>query len=170
MTWYRCGGGGASGGDTANITELCCLTCQDRCAAEIPPRQNLSQYNDYAAYLSYNTSTNKFDVIKDFTVLVTGWVMNYARATTTYSEGRTYVNGVEKLSYRVNDLATGVKAGKTGIFTLKSGDTIYPYTPNTNGYPRQYMKIYKFEPFAEVSDAVSATYLNVPILSDEGAS
>jgi hypothetical protein len=168
MTWYRCGGG-ASGGDAANITELCCLKCYGAASVGIPGMQNLAQYNDYAAYLSYNTSTYKFDVIKDFTALVTGWVYSYDRASSTYSEGRTYVNGVEKLSYQVDTIVTGDTAGQTGIFTLKAGDTIYPYTPSRNGYPQQYMKIYKFEPFVEVSDAVLATYLNVPILSDEGA-
>lgn len=169
MTWYRCGGG-ASGGSAAVLSELCCLTCVGNAWAEIPTMQNLAQYNDYAAYLSYNTSTKKFDVIKDVTVFVTGWVRSYDRASSTYSEGRTCVNGVEKLSYQVDTVVTGDTAGQTGIFSLKAGDTIYPYTPNRNGYPQQFLKIYKFEPFAEVSDAVLATYLKVPILSDEGAS
>ena len=83
MTWYRCGGG-ASGGDAANITELCCLKCYGAASIGIPGMQNLAQYNDYAAYLSYNTSTYKFDVIKDFTALVTGWVYSYDRASSTY--------------------------------------------------------------------------------------
>lgn len=169
MAWYR-GGGGASGGGTASITELCCLQCYGADSVQIPAMQNLAQYNDYATYLSYNTSTHKFDVIKDFTALVTGWVRSYDRASSTYSEGRTCINSVEKLSYQVDTVVTGDTAGQTGIFTLKAGDTIYPYTPSRNGYPQQYMKIYKFEPFAEVSDAVSAAYLKVPILSDEGAS
>lgn len=170
MTWYRCSGGSASGGGAANITELCCLQCYGAAYIQIPDMQNLAQYNDYAAYLSYNTSTKKFDVIKDFTALVTGWVYSYDRASSTYSEGRTYINGVEKLSYQVDTLVTGDSAGQTGLFSLKAGDTIYPYTPSRNGYPQQYMKIYKFEPFVEVSDAVSTAYLKVSILSDEGAS
>ena len=169
MAWYR-GGGGSNGGGSANITELCCLQCYGAASVGIPGMQNLAQYNDYATYLSYNSSTGKFTAIKDLTILVTGWVRSYDRASSTYSEGRTCINGVEKLSYQVDTVATGDTAGQTGIFSLKVGDTIYPYTPSRNGYPQQYMKIYKFEPFVEVSDAVLATYLKVPILSDEGAS
>ena len=150
------------GGDGSEIIELCCLNCYDNAGAEIPYKSSLPTYNDYADYLSYNASTRKFEVLQDFTVIITGWVRNYARATTTYSEGRTYINGIEKLSYQVNNLAVGIKAGKTGIFTLKTGDTVYPYTPNNNGYPEQHLKIYRVKPTIEITSEIEA-------FDDEGA-
>lgn len=131
---------------SSTITELCCLNCVGNDTQQIPYMRSLPQYNDYADYLSYNTSTRKFEVLQDFTAIVTGWVRSYDRASSTLSEGRTYINDVEKLSYRVNTVVTNNKAGQTGMFSVSTGDTIYPYTPNSNGYPEQHLKIYKLEP------------------------
>lgn len=153
---------GGGGSDSSEIIELCCLNCYGSTYAEIPYKSSLPTYNDYADYLSYNTSTRKFDVLQDFTVVITGWVRSYDRASTTYSEGRTRINDVDRLSYQVDNVRTGSKAGKTGIFTLKTGDTVYPYTPNNNGYPEQHLKIYRVKPTIEITSEIKA-------FADEGA-
>ena len=150
------------GGDTATITELCCLNCNGGANIEIPYMGSLPTYNDYADYLSYNTSTRKFEVLQDFTAIITGWVRSYDRASSTYSEGRTRINDVDKLSYQVDNVRTDSKAGKTGIFTLKAGNTVYPYTPSRNGYPEQHLKIYMVKPTIEITSEIKA-------FADEGA-
>lgn len=152
----------SGGGDTATITELCCLNCWGNANVEIPTMSSLPKYNDYADYLSYNTSTRKFEVLQDFTAIMTGWVRSYDRASSTYSEGRTRINGVDKLSYQVDNVRTDSKAGKTGIFPLKAGDTVYPYTPSRNGYPEQHLKIYMVKPTIEITSEIKA-------FADEGA-
>lgn len=146
----------------ADIKELCCLNCAGADSIQIPYMSSLPTYNDYANYLSYNTSTRKFEVLQDFTAVITGWVRNYDRASSTYSEGRTRINDVDKLSYQVNSVATGTKAGKTETFLLKTGDTVYPYTPSRNGYPEQHLKIYRLAPALNITDEIKA-------FSDEGA-
>lgn len=150
------------GGDTAIITELCCLNCYGDANIQIPTMSSMPKYNDYADYLSYNTSTRKFEVLQDFTAIMTGWVRSYDRASSTYSEGRTRINDVDRLSYQVDNLRTDSKAGKTGIFTLKTGDTVYPYTPSRNGYPEQHLKIYMAKPAIEITSEIKA-------FADEGA-
>lgn len=145
------------------IIELCCLNCYGADQIQIPYMSSLPTYNDYADYLSYNTSTRKFEVLQDFTAIMTGWVRNYDRASSTFSEGRTRINDVDKLSYQVDAVATGRTAGKTGIFLLKTGNTVYPYTPSRNGYPEQHLKIYRVKPTIEVTPEIEA-------FVDEGAS
>jgi hypothetical protein len=144
------------------ITELCCLNCYGADSVQIPTMASLPKYNDYADYLSYNTSTRKFEVLKDFTAILTGWVRSYDRSSSTYSEGRTRINDVDKLSYQVDNVRVDSKAGKTGIFTLKTGDTVYPYTPSRNGYPEQHLKIYMVKPAIEITSEITA-------FADEGA-
>ena len=167
MTWYRCGGG--SDGGTVDISELCYFVGQAGTNVEIVWKQSLATYNDYSQYLNYNTSTRKFEVLKDFTAIITGWVRNYDRASSTYSAGKIYVNSTAKLSYQVAFLFTDVKAGQSGLFSLKTGDTIYAYTPSSNGYPQQYLKIYKLEPLLDISDAMSTASAKATVWSDEGA-
>lgn len=153
---------GGGGGSTSEITELCCLNCYGADQVQIPYMASLPKYNDYADYLSYNTSTRKFEVLQDFTAIMTGWVRSYDRSSSTYSEGRTRINDVDKLSYQVDNVRTDSKAGKTGIFVLKAGNTVYPYTPSRNGYPEQHLKIYIVKPTIEITSEIKA-------FADEGA-
>lgn len=146
------------------ITELCYLKCADDAGGpKISVKSTLAQYNEYNEYLSYNSGTGKFDVIKDFTAIITGWVHSYSRSVSTYSEGEIYKNSDKLASYKVDSLATGAKAGTTIITTVSAGDTIYPFTPNNNGWPRQNLKIYLSKPAIEITDAIKS-------YADEGAS
>lgn len=139
------------------ITELCYLKCADDAGGpKIPGKATLAQYNEYNEYLSYNSGTKKFDVIKDFTAIITGWVYSYSRSTSTYSEGEFYKNSNKLASYKVDSLGPGAKAGTTVITTVSAGDTIYPYTPNNNGWPQQNLKIYLSKPTIEVTDAMKS--------------
>lgn len=152
--------GGSGGG--SEITELCCLNCYGNAQIEIPGMASLPKYNDYTDYLRYNTSTRKFEVLQDFTAILTGWVRSYDRASSTYLEGRARINDVDILSYQVDNVRTGSKAGKTGIFSLKTGNTVYPYTPSRNGYPEQHLKIYRVKPTIEITPEITT-------FDDEGA-
>lgn len=147
------------------ISELCCLHCYGNANIEIPTRSSMPTYNNYSQYLTYNTTTRKFEVISNFTAILTGWVRNYDRASSTFSEGSTYINNTRVLYYQVTELKTDSKKGATSmLYYLKPGDTIYPYTPSRNGYPEQHLKIYMCEP--SVEDGVLS---KVTGWSDEGA-
>ena len=155
-------GGGSS--KELIISELCCLNCYGGDQTGIPTMSSLPKYNDYNQYLTYNTSTRKFEVIADFTAILTGWVRNYDRASSTFSEGCTYINNTRVLYYQVSEVRVDAKSGATSkLYCLKTGDTIYPYTPSRNGYPEQHLKIYMCEPSTQ-----SSVLEKVNALSDEG--
>ena len=139
------------------ITELCYFKgSNDTSGPKISDKVTLSEYNEYEEYLSYNLETKKFDVLKDFTAIITGWVYSYDRSSTTYSQGEFYKNRERLASYTVPYVRTGEKAGATVITTVHAGDTIYAYTPNSNGYPQQNLKIYLSKPTIEVTDAMKS--------------
>lgn len=144
------------------ITELCCLNCVGRDMEQIPYMSSLPTYNDYADYLSYNTSTRKFEALQDFTAVMTGWVYQYQAPGRTYSFGCIYKNSAIWASYNTTTLRSGDTAGRTIIVDVKANDLIYPYTPNGDGYPEQHLKIYKLQPAVEITPEIAA-------FVDEGA-
>lgn len=144
------------------ITELCCLNCAGADQIQIPYMASLPTYNDYADYLSYDTSSRKFKALQDFTAVMTGWVYQYSVPRSSYSYGRIYKSGAILASYNTTTLNLGDRAGMTIIVDAKANDLIYPYTPSNDGYPQQHLKIYKLEPAIVITEEIAA-------FTDEGA-
>ena len=137
--------------------ELFCLNCVGRDSAEIPQVQSLATYGDYSEYLSFDTTTRKFTVIKPFTAVFIPWVRAY-NSSNGYPEGRFIVNGVEKANYQA-DRVLDAKGGATVILSMSVNDVFWVYTPSNNGWPEQHLKGY----FTTLPS-------ETPDYSDEGAS
>ena len=103
---------------------------------------NVTSYNDYSEYLSYNSSTGYFTVLKPFIAYITGWVENSATAGSSYSKGSIRVNNSSIMSYTVSSLSQGAKAGSYIKYRLNTNDTICCYTQSSDGWPAQRIKIY----------------------------
>lgn len=99
----------------------------------------------YSTYLAYNSSTLKFEVLKDFKAYVTAWVYNYRTAGSTCSEGQFFHNNTCLINVRTPTVYQGDTAGDTVLVDFKAGDTFYNYTPSSNGYPQQHLKVYKVD-------------------------
>jgi len=161
MAWFPCKFG--DGGSASLGTELVCLNCVGRDTAEIPQVDSLEDYNDFSSYLSFDTTTRKFTVLQAFTAIFTGWVYNYDRAGSSYSRGQILLNNNVIASYMVDDKATGEKAGTTFAVALSANDEFWVYTPSSDGYPEQHLKVYKTGfAVSDINDILG--------FSDEGAS
>lgn len=103
---------------------------------------NLTTYDDYTDYLSYDSSTNYFTVLADFEGLFKCWVEDY-KASSGYPTGALYYNDNELAYYT----ASGNAQGSTGVTLIKidckAGDTFYVRTPTDAGWAKQYIKVYK---------------------------
>lgn len=163
MGWTQCIGNNGGGGSASLGTELVCLNCVGRDVAEIPQVDSLEDYNDYSSYLSFDTTTRKFTVLQSFTAIFTGWVRNYALASSSYSKGQIILNNNMIANYTVNSKTVDVKAGTTLTVPLSQGDEFWVYTPNDDGYPEQHLKVYK-------TDYLTQDINDILSFSDEGAS
>lgn len=159
MAWFECTGGGGSV-IQANPQELFCLTCVGNDTEEIPQVDNLAIYGDFADYLVFNTTTRKFEVIQDFTAILVPWVYSYRAASGSYSKGNLIINDTVISAYVVSSRQMGEKAGDMVLVELEVGDEFWVYTPNSDGYPQQFIKGY----FAAMTNAD-----DIFAFTDEGA-
>ena len=111
-------------------------------ANQIPVVSSMIQGDDFASYISYDSTTKKFTVLQQFTALVIPWVKQY-RDASTYAEGEFYVNDVKQTWFRVQTGSTGSINGNRLWINFQEGDTFWNKTPNSNGWPQQHLKIYK---------------------------
>lgn len=118
------------------------LECVGNDDIEIPSVDTLTQDTLFSTYLSFNSSTRKFTVLKKFSAIVTGWVYQYAAPGHTYSYGRFIVNNEVKADYRTYTLNAGDKGGTTIVLDFDVGDVFWVYTPYSDGYPQQFCKVY----------------------------
>ena len=146
---------GGGGGD-AQCDRLFYAQGYDNWQVEIPTIASLIQDEKYAEYVSYDTTTKKFTALKDFTAVIVAWVYTYQTYEASRSDGAFYVNSTKLAQYEANGNAAGSVGGIRLIYNLKQGDTFYPYTPTTDGYPRQYCKVYAV---SDIDDDVF-TYTN----------
>lgn len=103
---------------------------------------NLTTYADYSNYLSYDTTTNKFTVLADFTGFFRCWVENY-QSSGTAPRGKLYYNDTEVLYWEASGTSQGATGGNYMKIECKAGDTFYVTTPTDNGWAKQYIKVYK---------------------------
>ena len=141
MAWIRSslasGGGGQS-----DYERLCYVEYVMHDAEEIPVMSSIDTGTDYADYLSYDSTTKKFTVLQDFSAVVTAWVMNES-SSNSGPQGAFYKNNTQIMSFSASN-SQGSKGGKTLPINFVSGDTFYSYTPSSNCYPKQFLKVYRF--------------------------
>lgn len=116
--------------------------CYDNYQVEIPTISSLVQGTNYSSYVSYDTTTKKFTALQDFTAVIIGWVYTYQTYEASYSQGAFVVNNKRLSTYTATGKSQGSTGGAYMVYNLKQGDTFYPYTPSTDGYPRQNCKVY----------------------------
>ena len=134
------GGGGAV---EPEIERLCYIVYVGRDTEEIPTISVPTYDDNFSEYLSYDISTKKFTVLQNFTALIVPWTYNYNNAASTYSHGEFYINDVVASSWDVDYTGERYFRGKTLVHSFSQGDTFYNYTPSSDGYPQQNLKIYK---------------------------
>lgn len=116
--------------------------CYDNYQVEIPTISSLVQGTNYSSYVSYDTTTKKFAALQDFTAVIIGWVYTYQTYEPSCSQGAFVVNNTRLATYTATGKTQGSIGGTYMVYNLKQGDTFYPYTPSTDGYPRQNCKVY----------------------------
>ena len=103
---------------------------------------DLTTYNDYSNYLSYDATTSKFTVLADFIGFFRCWVENY-QSSGTVPRGKLYYNDTEVLYWEANGTSQGATGGNDIEIECKAGDTFYVTTPSDNGWAKQYINVYK---------------------------
>lgn len=143
-----------------SFEKLCEVTFVGNDAEERPTIETLDQGTNYSNYLSYDATTGKFTVLEDFEGLFVPYVYQYSTPSGSYAEGEFYYNITpedvtvwqEYLSYVVPYRAAGSISGMPFVKSAKAGDYFIPYTPSSNGYPQQMLKVYKLDgPAADIA-------------------
>lgn len=145
-TWTTSGklfaASGGGGGVASDYERLCYTEYVMHDATEIPVISSIDTGADYANYLSYDSTTKKFTVLQSFSAVVTAWVMN--ESSSSYPpQGAFYKNDTQIMSFAASN-SQGSKGGKTLPIDFVSGDTFYSYTPKEYGWPKQFLKVYRF--------------------------
>ena len=143
LLYKKLNGGG--GGGTASLERLRLVTYIGLDTEEIPVVDNIDEGEKYADYLSYDSTTKKFTVLKNFDAIVTPWVNSYRTASSTRASGEFYINDIKVKEYVCESTAEGTKAGAPFAHSFHKNDTFYNYTPSSDGYPQQMLKVYKLE-------------------------
>lgn len=133
---------GASGSGGVSTERLCYAVYTGKDTAQIPVMSNLVTDTEFSSYLSYSSSTGKFTVLQDFDAIIVPWVYQYATASSR-GEGSFYINSSRAAYYIAETNTMGSMGGKALGVHFTAGDTFWNYTPSSNGYPQQYLKVYK---------------------------
>jgi len=110
-------------------------------SVQIPPATTLDEGDSFDEYLSYDTTTKKFTVLKAFSAVLTGWVRAYSSGSTRPTGG-IYINDALYVGYQTASSTVGDKAGYSVMVNFVIGDNFYPYQTSSNGYPQQFLKAY----------------------------
>ena len=105
-----------------------------------------------SGYVSYDSSTKKFTVLKDFWATLVPWV-NAADSARTYCYGKMLINNQGIIGYGNNSIDEGDKGGAILTWLLHTDDTISVQCTNQNyknttsgsdpGWPQAGIEIYK---------------------------
>ena len=136
--------------DALVTNRLCYVVYVGRDKVEIPTIKTIDKSDNFDSYLYYNESTLKFEVLKTFDAIIVPWVYQYATAPNTAGQGAFYYNDTKLKSYTTPSKSAGSKAGAVIYQHLEEGDVFYSYTPSTNGYPQQYLKVYNVVNLSEI--------------------
>lgn len=141
------------GGSAVSYERLCYAVYVGDDVEELPTMQTLTQDSNFSEYLSYSSSTGKFTVLKDFDAFFVPWVYQFSTPSGSYANGELYINDVVAARYQVAFRQFGVKAGYPVIRSMKANDTFYNYTPASDGFPQQMLKVYMIK-------GASASYIS----------
>ena len=112
---------------------------------------SITKDTNYNTYLSNNDIPSgsktevKFTVLTDFDAYIVPWVYEYSNASSTTAQGKFIINNTEYVFFASTGRATGTNGGQPFFVHLTAGDELWSYTPSSNGYPQQYLKIYKID-------------------------
>ena len=106
-----------------------------------------------SGYLSYDSSTKKFTVLKDFWATLVPWINSADSARSTYCYGKMLINDQAVVGYGNNTTAASQSACGIVTWLLKAGDTISVQCTNQSyknetvsadpGWPQAGIEIYK---------------------------
>lgn len=146
--------GGVNGGSPtpptpteAAIERLCDVVYVGHDAEEYPviDTDDSTFDENYDEYLSYDSTTKKFTVLQEFTALLIPWTFNYDTASGSYSHGEFYINDTKVKEWRTDYKSVNYYAGVSLVHSFSEDDTFYNYTPASDGYPQQMLKVYKID-------------------------
>lgn len=108
-------------------------------------RMDISEtYYDYLTFDNvFGQDTKDFIVQQDFNALIIPWTYNYDTALSTYSHGAFYINNTLAASWQVDYMSERFYRGVPIFAELHTNDRMYGYTPSSDGYPQQCIKIYR---------------------------
>lgn len=129
---------------SGDISRLFYAVCIGNDANQIPVIDTIDTSEEYSEYLTYDTETRKFTVLKNFSALIVLWTSQY-RAANTYAKGAFYINDISVTNWAIGTTAVGSTGGATIYHDFSIGDTFNLRTPNSDGYPQQFAKLYKVE-------------------------
>ena len=173
--------GGSSG---IKLEYLCYAKCEeeDSGVANVDIPLTIKEYDSYSDYLSYDTTTYEIEVLKDFTAIITPWVVNYQNASNpalmgvklngswlisplcsqTYNAGSV---GAIQHSFVTKDRVnppTNIPPQSNGIYiSLHIGDVITVQKPYDHGWSHYYLKIYKLFDSTTSTDNFMSSVVNL---------
>ena len=130
------------GGSAVTYERLCYAVYVGDDVEELPTMQTLTQDSKFSEYLSYSSSTGKFTVLKDFDAFFVPWVYQFSTPSGSYAYGSLYINDIETITFHVSYKRAGDTAGYPVIRHMTQGETFYSYTPFSDGFPQQMLKVY----------------------------
>ena len=136
-----------SGGSGDSIERLCDVVYVWNDTEEIPvlDAEETTFDTNFSDYVSYDSTTGKFTVLQGFSALVIPWTYEAGNATGSYAHGEFYINDTKVKGWTVDYKSEGYYAGIAFTHTFAQGDTFYNYTPNSDGFPQQMLRLYKIK-------------------------
>lgn len=147
MAWFRCGNGGGSGGTSTE--RLIFNQYQFDEQVRIPPLDYKTEGRLFSEYLTYNSSTNQYEVIKAFRGLVLAWVYQVRGGSSKTPKGEFRVNGTSIIRYESPNTNQGSIGGEKFIYDFQIGDKFSSYNYVDNGYPKHAFKVFLTDMEAE---------------------
>lgn len=149
MAYFRCMGNGSGGVSLERLF----VASENSSSARDTDHTHIAYFDDtygtidedtnFSEYLTYNHTTKKFEVLKDFYAVIVPWTYNYAQAQSSNSKGELYINDNRVENWTTGTTTKGYFKGTPKHISLVAGDTFYLYTPVSDGYPEQNLKVYK---------------------------
>lgn len=140
MAWFRCGNGGGSGGSSTE--RLLFVQYKEEYNLRIPAIDFKTEDSSYSEYITYNSSTNQFEVIKPFRGLVLAWVRQYQSPSSKVPQGEFRINGTTFKRYAAPNTNLDARGGEKFVYDFQVGDTFSSYCFITDGYPQQFFKVF----------------------------
>ncbi|MBP5424285.1 MAG: hypothetical protein J6Y78_17775 [Paludibacteraceae bacterium] len=123
--------------------KLCDVQYVGNDTEQIPVMYSLTKGTNFDEFISYSSDTRKFTVLKDFDAFIVPYVYQYSTPSGSYAYGSLYINDTEEVIFHVPYRRAGSVAGYPVVRHMTANETFYNYTPYSDGYPQQMLKLYK---------------------------